>query len=301
MACGSGSARNNHVALPLALAHLNGRFLPLAEAHISPLDRGFLFGDGVYEVIPAYAGRLFHLPAHLKRLQHSLDGIRLKNPLTDAAWTALLQKLVADNGGGDQAVYLQVSRGADQGRDHSFPSGVPATVFVMCSPLGALPEEFKTRGAHVMTLPDTRWHHLDIKCTALLGNVLLRQTATEASCNEAILLRDGHATEGTASSLFIVHQDVLITPPNGTDLLPSITRDVVLELAAKHGIAFREAGIPVAQLVQAQEIWLASSTREVYPVTRMDGKPAGGGKPGPHWRRMFDLFQQHKQDARSAT
>lgn len=285
---------------PLALAHLNGRFLPLAEAHISPLDRGFLFGDGVYEVIPAYAGRLFHLPAHLKRLQHSLDGIRLKNPLSDAAWTSLLEKLVTDNGGGDQSVYLQLSRGADKGRDHSFPLGLPPTVFAMCSPLGPLPEELKTRGAHVMTLPDTRWHHLDIKCTALLGNVLLRQEATDGGCNEAILIRDGHATEGTASSLLIVHRGVLITPPDGHDFLPSITRDVVLELAAKHGVAFRIATIPVAQLAEADEIWLASSTREVYPVTRMDGKPAGGGRPGPHWRRMFDLFQQHKHDVRSA-
>ena len=282
------------MAAPLALAHLNGRFLPLAEAHISPLDRGFLFGDGVYEVIPTYAGRLFHLPAHLKRLQHSLDGIRLKNPLTDTAWTALLTKLVTDNGGGDQAVYLQVSRGADTSRDHGFPRDVPATVFAMSSPLAPLPDEFKTRGARVMTLTDTRWHRCDIKCTALLGNVLLRQQAAEAGCNEAILLRDGLATEGTASGLFIVADGMLITPPDGPMLLPSITRDVALELAARHGIATRRAMIPVAQLSTAEEIWLASSTREVYPVTELDGKPVGGGKPGSHWKRMFDLFQQHK-------
>jgi D-alanine transaminase len=282
------------VAAPLALAHLNGRFLPLAEAHISPLDRGFLFGDGVYEVIPTYAGRLFHLPAHLKRLQHSLDGIRLKNPLTDTAWTALLTKLVTDNGGGDQAVYLQVSRGADTSRDHGFPKDVPATVFAMSSPLAPLPDEFKTRGARVMTLTDIRWHRCDIKCTALLGNVLLRQQATEAGCNEAILLRDGFATEGTASGLFIVADGMLITPPDGPMLLPSITRDVVLELAARHSIATRRATIPVAQLSTAEEIWLASSTREVYPVTELDGKSVGGDKPGSHWKRMFDLFQQHK-------
>jgi D-alanine transaminase len=282
------------MAAPLAQAHLNGRFLPLAEAHISPLDRGFLFGDGVYEVLPAYAGRLFHLPAHLKRLQYSLDGIRLKNPLADAAWSALLAKLVTDNGGGDQAVYLQVSRGADKARDHGFPAGVPPTIFAMSSSLSPLPEELKTRGARVITLSDIRWQRCDIKCTALLGNVLLRQQATEAGCNEAILLRDGQATEGTASSLFIVADGVLITPPDGHMLLPSITRDVVLQLAAQHGIATRRAPIPIAQLSSAEEIWLASSTREVYPVTEMDGRPAGGGKPGPHWKRMFDLFQQHK-------
>ena len=294
MAYGSGSARSKYVAAPFAQAHLNGRFLPLAEAQVSPLDRGFLFGDGVYEVIPAYGGRLFHLPAHLKRLQHSLDGIRLENPLTDAAWSTMLTKLVAGNGGGDQALYLQVSRGADKARDHGFPGGVPATVFAMSSPLAPLPEEFKTRGARVMTLTDIRWHRCDIKCTALLGNVLLRQQATETGCNEAILLRDGHATEGTASSLFIVADGVLITPPDGPTLLPSITRDVVLELAAKHGITTRRASIPTMQLAAAEEIWLASSTREVYPVTEVDGRPVGGGKPGSHWKRMFDLFQQHK-------
>ena len=288
------------MAAPLSLAHLNGRFLPLAEAKISPLDRGFLFGDGVYEVIPAYTGRLFHLPAHLKRLQYSLDSIRLKNPLAEAAWTELLTKLVHDNGGGDQAVYLQVSRGADSGRDHSFPAGVPATIFAMCSPLAGLPEELKTRGARVVSLPDIRWHRCDIKTTALLGNVLLRQAATDKGCHEAILIRDGHATEGTASSLFIVKDGVIVTPPKSPDLLPSITRDVVLELAAHHKLPWREAVLPVVELTRAEEIWLASSTREVYGVSELDGAKAGGGKPGPHWRRMYDLFQQHKAELAAA-
>ena len=279
---------------PLPIAHLNGRFLPLAEARISPLDRGFLFGDGIYEVIPAYAGRLFHLPAHLKRLQYSLDCIRLRNPLSEAGWNGLLNKLVADNGGGDQAVYLQVSRGADVGRDHSFPQGVPATIFAMCSPLGGLPEELRNRGAKVRIMRDIRWHRCDIKSTALLGNVLLRQDATDHGCHEGILIRDGHATEGTASSLFIVQDGVIVTPPKSPDLLPSITRDVVLELAERHQLPWREARIPAGELGLAEEIWLASSTREVYAVTELDGAKAGGGSPGPHWKRMFDLFQQHK-------
>ena len=285
------------MAAPLPTAHLNGRFLPLAEARLSPLDRGFLFGDGVYEVIPAYAGRLFHLPAHLKRLQYSLDGIRLKNPHADAGWTALLEELVAKNGGGDQAVYLQVSRGADAGRDHSFPTAVPATVFAMSSPLGPLPEELKARGARVITLDDIRWQRCDIKSTALLGNVLLRQRATEGGCHEGILLRGGHATEGTASGLFIVKGGVLTTPPDGPDLLPSITRDVVLTLAEQAGIPCRRAVIPASELARADEIWLVSSTREVYPVTEVDGRPAGGGKPGALWRRIYELFQRHKSTA----
>ncbi|HLW74485.1 MAG TPA: aminotransferase class IV [Gammaproteobacteria bacterium] len=287
------------MAEPLPVVHLNGRFLPLADARISPLDRGFLFGDGVYEVIPAYGGTLFHLPAHLKRLQYSLDGIRLKNPLSDSQWNRLLKELVAKNGGGDQAVYLQVSRGADTGRDHSFPAAAAPTVYAMCSPLGPLPEELKTRGARVMTIQDFRWQRCDIKCTALLGNVLLRQQATDAGCHEAILLRDGHATEGTASGLFIVKDGVLVTAPDGPELLPSITRDVVLELATKAGIPCRRAAIPVADLGRAEEIWFVSSTREVYPVTQMDGKPAGGGKPGPLWKRVYDLFQQHKSELRA--
>ncbi len=286
------------MATPLPIAYLNGRSLPLAEARISPLDRGFLFGDGVYEVIPAYAGRLFHLPAHLRRLQYSLDSIRLQNPRSDSAWTTLLENLVRENGGGDQAVYLQVSRGADAGRDHSFPKDVPATVFAMCSPLAGLPEELKTRGAKVRTLQDIRWHRCDVKTTALLGNVLLRQEATDRGCHEAILLRDGHATEGTASSLFIVKAGVIVTPPKSPDLLPSITRDVVLELAEHHRLPWREARIPAGELSSAEEIWLASSTREVYAVTEVDGATAGGGRPGRHWQRLFDLFQQHKAAAR---
>ena len=284
------------MAAPLPVVHLNGRFLPLAEAHISPLDRGFLFGDGVYEVIPAYAGRLFHLPAHLKRLQYSLDGIRLKNPLSDAQWTALLEELVVKNGSRDQAVYLQVSRGADAGRDHSFPAAAPATVFAMSSPLAPLSEELRTQGARAVTLPDIRWQRCDIKCTSLLGNVLLRQQATEAGCHEGILLRDGHATEGTASGLFIVEDGVLVAPPDGPELLPSITRDVVLMLAGRIHMPVRRGRIPQASLHRAEEVWFVSSTREVYPVTEIDGRPAGGGKPGIYWQRMYALFQEHKTE-----
>ena len=284
------------MAAPLPVAHLNGRFLPLGEAHLSPLDRGFLFGDGVYEVIPAYAGRLFHLPGHLKRLQHSLDGIRLKNPLTDAGWTAMLNELVARNGGGDQAVYLQVSRGADVGRDHDFPTKAPATVFAMSSPLGPLSDELKTQGARVITLQDIRWQRCDIKCTALLGNVLLRQQATDAGCHEGLLLRNGHVTECTASGLFIVEDGVLVSPPDSTELLPSITRDVVLLLAARIHMPMRRDVIPIGALERAEEIWLVSSTREVYAVTSMDGRPVRDGKPGVQWKRLYALFQEHKAE-----
>jgi D-alanine transaminase len=283
------------MAEPLALAYFNGGYVPLTDVRISPLDRGFLFGDGVYEVIPAYAGRLFHLDTHLSRLQYSLDCIRLANPYTAAEWHALLNGLVQKNRGGNQALYLQVTRGADRSRDHGFPRGIPPTVFAMCTPLAPVPAELLQRGARALTLEDIRWRRCDIKSIALLGNVLLRQTATDQDCNEAILVRDGYATEGTASSLFIVQNEVIITPTKSAELLPSITRDVILELAQQHGVAHREARIPAERLRDAQEIWLASSTREVYPVTQLDGRAVGDGHPGRHWQRMYDWFQQHKR------
>lgn len=283
------------MARPLPVAHFNGAFMPLEAVHISPLDRGFLFGDGVYEVIPAYVGKLFHLSAHLERLQYSLDGIRLANPHSQAEWSAVLNELVQKNGNGNQALYLQVTRGADSGRDHGFPHGIPPTVFAMCASLAELPAELLQHGAKAITLQDIRWQRCDIKSTALLGNVLLRQAALDQDCSEAVLLRDGQATEGTASSLFIVHGDAIVTPPKSRDLLPSITRDVVLELAARHALPHREAPIGESQLHAAREIWFASSTREVYSVTELDGHKVGDGRPGAHWRRMYDLFQQHKR------
>jgi D-alanine transaminase len=287
------------MAEPLPLAWFNGEFAPLAEVRISPLDRGFLFGDGVYEVISAYAGKLFHLAAHLERLQYSLNGIRLKNPYTAAKWNALLTNLVQKNGGGNQALYLQITRGADSGRDHGFPRGIPPTVFAMCSALAPLPTALLEHGARAVTLDDIRWQRCDIKCTALLGNVLLRQAALDQDCSEAVLVREGYATEGTASSLFIVCDGVIVTPPKSPELLPSITRDVILELARQHRLACREQRIPVAQLREAGEIWFASSTREVYAATQLDGCAVGDGRPGALWRRMYALFQQHKQQAAS--
>ncbi|MBU6509674.1 MAG: D-amino acid aminotransferase [Gammaproteobacteria bacterium] len=288
------------MAEPLPLAYFNGAYLPLAEVRVSPLDRGFLFGDGVYEVIPAYGGRLFHLTAHLQRLQYSFDGIRLTNPYGVDQWTTLLNGLVQKNGAGDQALYLQVTRGADRGRDHGFPRNVPATVFAMCTPLAKVPAELLAAGARAITLEDLRWRRCDIKSTALLGNVLLRQSAADQNCHEAVLLRDGYATEGTASSLFIVAGGAIITPPKSRDLLPSITRDVILELAAEQRLAHREARIPAAQLRAAEEIWLASSTRELYAVSELDGRKLGRGAPGPIWRQVYDLFQRHKRELAAA-
>jgi D-alanine transaminase len=278
----------------MPIVHLNGRFLPLAEATVSVLDRGFLFGDGVYEVIPVYGGRLFRLDEHLARLDNSLAGIRLANPLDRAAWRVLLERLVADNGGGDLSVYFQVTRGAAPRRDHAFPAGVAATVFAMANPLAPPDAALLEAGVRAITLDDIRWRYCDIKAITLLPNVLLRQQAVDAGAAEAILIRDGCAVEGAASNLFVVADGVLITPPKGPRLLPGITRDLILELAGAAGVAAREADIPAAQLHSASEVWLTSSTREILPVTRLDAHTVGDGAPGAVWRRMNTLYQAYK-------
>lgn len=278
----------------MSTAYLNGEFLPLDQAQVSVMDRGFLFGDGVYEVIPVYARHLFRLPQHLRRLQNSLDGVRIGNPLTEAQWSELLNELVARNPGDDQAVYLQVTRGAAARRDHAFPDATRPTVFAMSNPATAAQTTTVEAGVKAITLADIRWQQCDIKAITLLPNVLLRQQAIDASTAEAILIRNGYATEGAASNLFIVTNGVLVTPPNGPDLLPGITRDLLLELAAAHGIPFREAAITGQALEQAEEVWLTSSTREISPVTHLNDRPVGSGRPGPLWERMIRLYQDYK-------
>jgi len=281
-----------------SIVYLNGEFLPLEEAKIPVLDRGFIFGDGVYEVIPCYGGRLFRLEEHLRRLQHSLDGIRLRNPLTLAEWKEMLQRLVEANPAKDQSLYLQVTRGV-AGRDHRFPEKSTPTVFAMSKPLPPAPPELLERGVAAITLPDIRWQYCHIKAISLLPNVLLRQQALEAGADEAILLRDGEATEGAASNLFIVEAGVLITPPKDHRLLPGITRDLVVELARNAGIPCQERTVTESELRAAQEIWITSSTREILPVTRLDDTVVGEGRPGEMWRRMYQLYQRYKERLRT--
>jgi D-alanine transaminase len=277
----------------MPVAYLNGAFLPLEQAQVSVLDRGFLFGDGVYEVIPVYGGRLFRLAHHLRRLRNSLDGVRIHNPLGDDEWTELLNTLVERNDGGDQAVYLKVTRGADVKRDHAFPAGIKPTVFAMSTPQPG-PRDLGTEtGISAITLPDIRWKLCNIKAITLLPNVLLRQQAVDAGSAEAILINDGLAIEGAASNLFIVKNGVVITPPNSNALLPGITRDLVLELAAGNTIPCREAAITEAGLCDADEIWLTSSTREISPVVTLNGQSVGDGIPGPVWQHMSRLYQDY--------
>ncbi len=273
------------------IAYLDGRFAPLAETRVSALDRGFIFGDAVYEVIPVYAGRLFRLDEHLDRLHASMAAIRIDPPLERAAWVSMLETLVARNGGGRQAVYVQVTRGAAP-RDHAFPPQARPTVFAMTR---HVEEVAVPQPARAITLQDIRWLRCDIKATSLLPNVLLRQQAVELGAADAILLRDGFVTEGAATSVFVVRGDAIVTPPKGHLLLPGITRDVVVELARENGLSVAEAPITEAQLREADEIWLTSSTTEVVPVVELDGRPVGRGSPGPMWERVRALFQAYKQ------
>ncbi len=275
--------------------YLNGRFLPLEQAQISVMDRGFLFGDSIYEVIPAYSARLFRLPHHLQRLDNSLQAIRMQNPMGDSEWTSMLEQLVGQNPGKDQSVYLQVTRGAANQRDHAIPKDISATVFAMASPMHEPDPDLAVAGTSAITLDDIRWRLCNIKTTALLANVLLKQQAKDADAIESILIRDGNAMEGAASNLFIISAGALITPPKSNFLLPGITRDLILELAISNDLPHSEQEIPEAQLRSADEIWLTSSTKEIMPVTRLDQAIVGDGAPGPFYRQMSALYSEYKE------
>lgn len=274
---------------------LNGEYLPADQAHVSVLDRGFLLGDGVYEVIPVYQGLPFCLNEHLQRLQRSLDGVRMANPYSIEQWSEIIARLVKDNEGENQAVYLQVTRGVAP-RDHVFPEGVEPTAFVMTNPIKPLPEWYKQDGIKAITVKDIRWAQCDIKAITLLPNSLLRQQAQDAGAQEAILIRDGYMTEGSASNSYAVLDGVIYTAPKDEKVLPGITRDVVLELARSAGVSYREQAVSAEQLKQADEIWISSSTRELLPVTTLDDMPVGSGKPGPVWQQLDALYQRLKTE-----
>ncbi|MEA3639023.1 MAG: aminotransferase class IV [Lamprobacter sp.] len=280
--------------------YLNGAFVAPEQARISVMDRGFLFGDGVYEVIPAYAGRPLREREHLQRLDNSLKGIGLAPPLSPPEWSLIFQRLLSSTPKADQALYLQVTRGVAPNRDHRFPSQPVPTVLAMTKPMKPRDLAVAERGVEAVTRDDIRWLRCDIKATALLAAVLLRQSAEEAGAEEAILVRDGLALEGSTSNLFIVREGRLVTPPKGPLLLAGITRDLVLELADVAGIPHVERNIEIQELRRADEVWISSSTREVMPVTRLDGALVGSGQPGPLWQRIDRCYQDFKADLRRA-
>jgi D-alanine transaminase len=279
--------------MPLPICYLNGDYLPLAEARVSPLDRAFLFGDAVYEVIPVYAARPFRLREHLDRLHRSVASIRMQAPLTHEQWAEVCRELIVRNSGGDQYLYIQVTRGAEYGRNHAWPEGLVATLFAFASPLEPLSADLLERGVAAITAPDTRWARRDIKSTALLANVLLKKLAADAGAYETIMLENGRLTEGSSTTVHTVKHGTIHTPPNGPHILPGTTRDVVTELAARLAIPSTSVNVSEAQLRAADEIWLAFSTRGLLAVTTLDGRTIGAGTPGPMFMRLHRAFDSY--------
>ncbi len=274
---------------PLPICYLNGEYLPLAQARISPLDRGFLFADSVYEVLPVFDGRVFRCADHFDRLARSLGEIKMALPHTHEQWLSLLQELVDRNGGGNMYLYLQVTRGAEFGRNHAFPESATPTVFAMASPLPELTDSIREHGISAITVEDFRWNRCDIKTTALLANVLMKQRASGAGVQEAIIVRDGEVLEGASTSIFLVVDEVLVTPPNNSRILPGTTRNAVLDLA-QGLLPIEVRRISVGEIWRAEEVWISAATRDVLPVTRIDNQPIGIGRPGRHWKQIASAF-----------
>lgn len=278
----------------MSVCYLDGRYLPLDEARVSPMDRGFLFGDGAYEVIPVYSRNPFRLDEHIARLGRTLAAIRLPDPHAAAEWADIIRGVIERNPWEDQSVYLQVTRGADSVRNHAFPKVVRPTVFLMGEPLVTPAAVVREAGVAAVSAADFRWLRCDLKSIALLANCLLRQHAIDQGCVETVLFRDGFLTEGSASNIFIVRNGVLMTPPKSHLMLPGITYDVVLELAARHGLACQVREILEDEVRSADEVWMTSSTKEVLAITALDGRAVGQGVPGPLGRQMYDWYQEFK-------
>jgi D-alanine transaminase len=280
--------------------YLNGEFLPIDKASVSVMDRGFLFGDGVYEVIPVFGHNRFRTHEHLLRLHNSLRLVSMKPPLSDDEWKHTLDALLEKNPGEDRAIYLQITRGAYPVRDLGIKPDVAPTVFAMVIQVRPVSVDELEKGLRTITVDDFRWHACDIKSISLVANVMLRHRANEAEVADAILVRNGDVTEGTASNVFIVKNNVLITPPKSNHLLPGITRDLVLELAERNGISSEVRHISLGELETADEVWLTGSIREIAPVVELNGKPVGDGHAGDMWRKMIAIYQQCKQKLRDA-
>jgi D-alanine transaminase len=278
-----------------ARVFLNGQWLPADEARVSVMDRGFLFGDGVYEVIPVYSRQPFRLEQHLARLQKSLDGIQLANPYRLEEWIAIVLQLAGEAEWQDQSIYVQVTRGPMAVRNHAFPKEITPTVLLLAEAMSTPPASQREQGIAAVSAADIRWLRCDLKTTSLLANCLLRQLAVSAGCVETVLFRDGFLTEGSASSIFVVKNGVLLAPIKNHLMLPGITYDVVLELAAQHGLPHEVRDITEAEARDADELWMCSSTKEVLPIVALDGRKVGAGDtPGPVFAQMYDWYQEFK-------
>jgi D-alanine transaminase len=282
-----------------ARVFLNGRWLAPDQARVPVMDRGFLFGDGVYEVIPVYSRQPFRLAEHLARLQQSLDGIQLANPYRRDEWVGFVMQLAGEADWEDQSIYIQVTRGPMAIRNHAFPKEITPTVVLLAEPMHTPPDSQRAQGIAAVSAADIRWLRCDLKTTSLLANCLLRQLAVSAGCVETVLFRDGFLTEGSASSIFVVKDGVLLAPIKNHLMLPGITYDVVLELAAQHGLPHEVRDITEAETRAADELWMCSSTKEVLPIVELDGRAVGtrvgaGGTPGPVFAQMYAWYQEFK-------
>jgi D-alanine transaminase len=288
--------------LPDTLCYLNGEYGPLRDAKVSVLDRGFIFGDGIYEVVPAYAGKLFRFDEHLARLNRSLGKLRIANPHTREEWLArcrqLLEALAGHGAGGDQLVYIQITRGVAP-RDHVMPTDITPTVFMMCSQMKPATPEQRRAGVACITARDFRWERGDIKSISLLGNVLARQMSADKGATETIMFRDGLLTEAAASNVWVVHEGALLGVPKSEQVLEGIRYELIRELCEDVGIAYNLRPLAEADVLSADEIMLSSATKEILPVTSLDGQPVGHGalrgKPGPVYARLFEAYQQAKE------
>ena len=276
------------------MVFLNGRLLPIEEAKIPVLDRGFIFGDGVYELVPVYSRVPFRLDEHLSRLERSLAETKIRNPHTRAQWRDIIYRLVDAQPFEDQGVYFQVTRGVAK-RDHAFPAGAEPTVFMMANPLVTPPRELVEKGAAAVSAQDNRWLRCDIKSISLIGNCLLRQVSAQAGAAETILFRDGRLTEASASNVFVVKRGTILTPPKSNLILPGITYDVVTELAQANGLPLESRDVDEHEVRAADELWVTSSSKEVLAIVSLDGARVGDGRPGPVFARMYQLYQEFKQ------
>ena len=275
------------------VCYLNGEFLPVDQAKISVLDRGFIFGDAIYEVIPVYRRKPLRLAAHLARLNRSLAEIRIAAPLDDGEWAGIISDLIGYQVSDDQAIYLQVSRGVAK-REFGLMQGIEPTIFALSNPFVPPPQQQIEKGVAAVSLPDFRWLRCDIKSTSLLGANMLRQFANDAGGAECVLFRDGYLTEGSSSNIFVVKHGTLLAPPKSRLILPGITYDLVLELARENAVPTEVREISEAEVKTADELMLSASLRELLAITQLDGKAVGSGAPGPLFRRLYELFTAYK-------
>ncbi len=276
-----------------SITYLNGEYLPLELAKISPMDRGCVFGDGVYEVLPVYDGKVYSLLPHIERLHNSLKDIHMQAPHTTEEWQKILQTLADKNGGGDQLLYLQITRGFEFMRSHAIPDDpnqIKPTIFAITYPKPRPTKAEHAKGVRAMAVKDIRWKYCHIKTTARLAYVLMYNEVKDAGFDEGIIMHNDQALEGLISNIFIVRHGVIITPPKSHQILSGITREKILNLAAAHKIPYRENKITEADLLKADELWITNSTRSMQPVLNYNGHSIGNGKAGPMWERIWDLY-----------